>query len=53
MYYVAKLFSHSTPLIVEQFEELRDALDYAEILNRSGKGKYVVLRNLTLQEADQ
>lgn len=53
MYYVAKFFKHSTPLIVEQFESLEDAADYAAIMNRSGKGNYGVLRPLTMEETDE
>lgn len=43
MYYVAKFFISTSPLIVESFDDLRDAIDYACILNRSGKGRYAVL----------
>lgn len=53
MYYVAKLYKSSTPLIVEQFENLEDAADYAAIMNRSGKGNYTVLRPLTPEETDE
>lgn len=50
MYYVAKLYKSSTPLIVEQFENLEDAVDYTTIMKRSGKGNYDVLRPLTREE---
>lgn len=53
MYYVAKFYKHSTPLIVEQFESLEDAADYVAIMNRSGKGNYAVLRPLTAEETDE
>lgn len=50
MYYVVKLYKSSTALIVEQFENLEDAADYATIMKRSGKGNYDVLRPLTREE---
>lgn len=50
MYYVAKLYKFTKPLIVEQFENLEDAVDYTTIMKRSGKGNYVVLRPLTREE---
>ena len=53
MYYVAKVYKHSTALIVEQFESLEDAEDYASVMIRSGKGNYIVLRPLTLEETDE
>lgn len=53
MYYVAKLYKSSKPLIVEQFENLKDAVDYTTIMKRSGKGNYTVLRPLTLEETDK
>lgn len=53
MYYVAKLYKSTNPLIVEQFENLEDALDYTTIMNRSGKGDYTVLRPLTPEETDE
>ena len=53
MYYVAKLYKVSTSLIVEQFENIEDAEDYAAIMNRSGKGNYIVLRPLTPEETDK
>ena len=53
MYYVTKVDKHSTSLIVEQFENLEDAADYASIMNRSGKGNYIVLRPLTPEETDE
>lgn len=43
MFYVAKLYKSSTPLIVEQFDKPEDAFEYAAIMNRAGKGNYVVL----------
>ena len=53
MYYVAKLFKSISPSIVEQFENIEDAADYAAIMNRSGKGNYIVLRPLTPEETDK
>ena len=53
MYYVAKFYKNLNPSIVEQFENLEDAADYAAIMNRSGKGNYSVLRPLTKEETDE
>lgn len=47
MYYVAKLFGSSKPLIVEMFERTELAAEYADVMNRAGKGEYVVLTQLT------
>lgn len=48
MYYVAKVYKSSgmCPNIVEQFDKQEDAVDYASIMNRSGKGEYIVLTKL-------
>lgn len=46
MYYVVKFFSCVKPLIVESFDELQDAVAYAEILSRAGKGDYGVLTEI-------
>lgn len=43
MYYVAKLYNHCTPNIVEQFNDLTLAQSYCKIMNDAGKGNYVVL----------
>ena len=45
MFFVAKIYKSATvtPLIVEQFDNAGDAADYAFIMNRANKGKYIVL----------
>jgi hypothetical protein len=43
MYFVAKLYSHCTPSIVERFENKEHAIQYAKIMTESGKGAYIVL----------
>lgn len=43
MFYVAKLYSFSNPSIVETFENGELAEQYANIMNASNKGTYVVL----------
>lgn len=43
MYYVAKVYTHAKPLIVEVFDELKDAQEYVSLLTRTNKGKFVVL----------
>ena len=43
MYYVAKLYNHCTPNIVESFNSLELAQSYANIMNCANKGTYVVL----------
>lgn len=53
MYYVAKLYKSTSPLIVESFDNIEDAMDYATILTRSGKGNYTVLRPLTTMEVKE
>lgn len=44
LFYVAKVYGNINPSIVESFIEKEDALEYAKIMNRAGKGTYVVLR---------
>lgn len=48
MYYVVKIYESSCvrPQIVEVFKDVKDACDYANIMNRSGKGQYEVLKPL-------
>lgn len=46
MYYVAKIYKSTTPLIVESFENPEDAVSFAEILTRTGKGEHRVLQPL-------
>lgn len=42
-YYVAKVYKTMNPTIVESFESLELATQYAEIMNNAGKGDYIVL----------
>lgn len=44
MYYVAKVYSAILPNIVESFEDEVLAFNYAEIMNKAGKGTYIVLK---------
>lgn len=53
MYYVAKLYKSTTPLIIECFNNIEDAMNYATIMHRSGKGDYTVLRPLTTKEVEE
>ena len=43
MYYIAKLYNHCQPTIVESFDNLALAESYANIMNNANKGTYVVL----------
>ena len=43
MYYVAKLYNHMQPSIVESFDNLELAQSYTNIMNCANKGTYVVL----------
>ena len=43
MYYVAKLYTYSTPSIVEKFDNKEHAIRYAKVMTESGKGAYIVL----------
>lgn len=45
MYYIAKLYNHCQPTIVESFDDLALAESYANIMNSANKGTYVVLTN--------
>lgn len=42
-YYVAKTYKTINPTIVESFESLELAKQYAEIMSNAGKGEYIVL----------
>lgn len=42
-YYVAKLFKHSTPSIVEEFTDETFAHNYAGLMTSAEKGVFVVL----------
>lgn len=50
MYYVAKLYIHMNPPIVEKFDNKEHAIQYAEIMNASGKGTYIVLEPIPAYE---
>lgn len=43
MYTVVKLYQYSKPLVVEQFDDLTLAQQYADVMTKSGKGTYIVL----------
>ena len=43
MYFVAKLYNHIAPAIIEKFNNKEHAIQYAKIMTESGKGAYVVL----------
>lgn len=43
MYYVAKLYTHVNPSIVEKFDNKEHAIQYAKVMTESGKGAYIVL----------
>lgn len=43
MYIIVKLYQHTKPLVVEQFDDLTLAQQYADVMTKSGKGAYIVL----------
>lgn len=43
MYFVARIYKFSLPSIVESFENIVDAVAYAEIMTRAKGNQYVVL----------
>jgi hypothetical protein len=43
MYTVVKLYQYTKPLVVEQFDDLTLAQQYADVMTKSGKGTYIVL----------
>lgn len=43
MYIIVKLYQHAKPLVVEQFDDLTLAQQYADVMTKSGKGTYIVL----------
>ena len=45
-YYVAKLYSSLNPSIVESFDDVELAEQFASVLNKAGKGTYIVLSTL-------
>lgn len=51
MYTVVKLYQHVKPLVVEQFDNLTLAQQYADIMTKSGKGKYIVLMPVPKEES--
>ena len=46
MYYVAKIYKHMTPAIVESFEDKAHAIAYANVMNAADKGTFIVLENI-------
>lgn len=53
MYYVVKIYEYALPLIVEQFDNLIDALDYTNVLNRKRPDRYAVLKPLIKEDEDE
>lgn len=53
MYYVVKTYEYALPLVVEQFDNLIDALDYANVLNRKRPDRYLVLKPLIKEDEDE
>lgn len=49
MYYVVKTYEILKPIVIETFEDLEDAMEYANIMHRSGKGDFTVLTEVVLQ----
>ena len=46
MYYVAKLYGHSNPSIIMDFNNEEHARQYADLMTKAGKGNYVVLKTI-------
>ena len=43
MYYVARIYNHSNPSIIMDFDKEEHAKQYAELMTKAGKGTYIVL----------
>lgn len=46
MYYVARLYNHSNPSIIMDFNEEEHAKQYAELMTKAEKGTYIVLKTI-------
>lgn len=46
MYYVAKVYNSMNPSIIMDFKEEEHAKQYAELMNKAGKGTYIVLKTI-------
>lgn len=51
MYIVVKLYQYAKPLVVEQFDDLKLAQLYADVMTESGKGTYIVLMPVPKEES--
>lgn len=47
VFYVAVAFTHSSPTIVENFDNSADANTYAALMSRTKQRKYIVLEQIT------
>jgi hypothetical protein len=50
MFYVARLYNHSNPSIIMDFNEEEHAKQYAELMTKAGKGTYIVLMPVPKEE---
>lgn len=46
MFYVAKLYNSINPSIIMDFQNEEHAKQYAELMSKAGKGKYIVLKQI-------
>lgn len=46
MFYVARLYNHSNPSIIMNFDKEEHAKQYAELMTKAGKGNYIVLKTI-------
>ena len=46
MFYVAKLYNHSTPSIIMDFSTEELAKQYVELMTKARKGNYIVLKTI-------
>ena len=46
MFYVARLYNHSNPSIIMDFQTEEHAKQYVELMTKAGKGTYIVLKTV-------
>lgn len=46
MYYVARLYNHSNPSIIMDFQTEELAKQCVELITKAGKGTYIVLKTI-------
>lgn len=45
-YYVARIYTHINPSIIEVFDNEQIAKEWASLMTQAGKGTYIVLTSL-------